>query len=419
MSNLAVILKNIGFTVTGSDDSKSANTDMLMEKGIEVSIGGDDSLVDRANCVVPSLAILKNHRDIERAEATNKLILPRSELLGMLSRRYEKTIAISGSHGKSTVTAMVADIFKKGKMKATCHLGCSNTYENAATDLDYFITEACEYKQSFLSLQPNILAVVNVEYDHVDYYDSLEDVMASFKMLAKNAKDYLITTRELKEKLLTTAKVLTVGFTDDCTYQAKHITSSKGVYSYCITKNGVGLGRINLNVMGLHNLMNSLFAIAIADVYGICYDVWEEALGEFKGIKNRLEKISYENFHNAYRDYAHHPTEIRRTIEALKPLNKDIVVVFQPHTYSRTKELMSEFVTELKKAYKVILFKTYEAREVYDERGDCKTLYENIGGKNCFYADNLNLLEFLIQENVSSDDVLVFMGAGDFEGLIP
>lgn len=417
MSGLAIILSKMGFDVSGSDIVSSKITDKLQSLGIKVSLSHKKENVIGANAVVYSLAISQDNVELQEANAQNILILDRSELLGMVSKRYDKTVAISGCHGKSTTTAMVASILLENSSLPTIHIGAEFPKIQGSSLLgasDIFLTEACEYKRSFLSLKPYVSAILNIEYDHTDYYKDLDDIISAYCDFAENTVGTVITSPQIKEKLYSKENVVTCGLTSNCFYKADKISNCDGGFEFSFVKDDVCLGRIKLKVLGLHNLYNALFACAIADSLGVPFQSIERGLFEFYGISRRLE-LKYNKEISVYSDYAHHPTEINKLTTSLKPQNKRIVGVFQPHTYSRTINLIDDFKKCFENLDKLYIVDTYSAREKYSYIGSAEFLCEEINKENVIYVNSQELLFKLLDENIEQNDILAFIGAGDID----
>ena len=396
MSALACLLQEFGEEVAGSDACANETVHNLLVRGIPVTIGADYTKVHDADIVVVSSAIPVDNEELVLATKLNKKIISRGELLGEISRRYENVIAVSGAHGKTTTTALIASIFRK--LNPTVHIGgilCENNSNFILGDKKYFITEACEYKDNFLYLKPSLGVVLNVEAEHLDYFKSFEGVKMSFNRFINNCENCIVLSDDESLKL----EFCAVNIVQD----------EKGLHFDCYHEGGY-LGAVSCPVYGVHNVQNILTAIQVAVHYGISFKDIAEGLKAFKGVKRRFEKYNLGKGSLIF-DYAHHPTEIEKSIATAKGFCKgELVVIFQPHTYSRTKALYSDFLTCLKKADKVVVFKTYSAREDYDYYGDAKRLAEGLA---CEYSEDYGVLDYL-KHNIREDDVVLVLGAGDF-----
>ncbi|MEG2001550.1 MAG: UDP-N-acetylmuramate--L-alanine ligase [Clostridia bacterium] len=417
MSGLSLLLKCIGFTVSGSDITESKITKKLEENEIQVSIPHDAKNVQNANAVVYSLAIPTDNVEIQEAKRQNILILTRAELLGMLSSKFEKTIAISGCHGKSTTTAMLSNILLEANLSPTLHIGAEFPKIDGSAlfgSSDLFITEACEYKRSFLSLSPYISAIMNIEFDHADYYKDVEDMFSAYSAFAEKTTGYVVTTPEIKEKLLNKNNVITCGLTSDCYYRAEKLCNLSGGFEFSFLRGDTCLGRIKLKTLGIHNLLNALFAGAMADVLNVDFQFIERGLSDFDGIARRLEN-RFDNDISVFSDYAHHPTEIAKLISSLKPQNRRIITVFQPHTYSRTLKLLDEFVKCFDGVDKLFLIDTYSAREPYSYQGSAEFLFDKMNRQDVSYVNDTAELFDDLDAQLESNDILLFVGAGDID----
>lgn len=417
MSGLMICFKKLGFVVSGSDIRESDETIRLKNFGIKVSIGHDAKNVEGAGAVIKTSAISEDNVEIKRAREVQIPVFERGEILAALSKNYETVVAVAGSHGKSTVTSMLSKIMLDSKMQPTCHIGAVFPEIDGSVILNdgkIFITEACEYKNNFLSLAPTITIITGIELDHPDFYNNLIEIEESFIKLAEKTSDTIITTPKVKKILKNTERVVTCGITSDCDYQATKINNISGGFSYAITKQGFCLGRITLNKLGLFNLFNSLFAYAAADILGVDFFTIEQSLFDYKGIKRRQEKLR-DDYITIYSDYAHHPTQIKELINAIRPKAKRIIAVFQPHTYSRTKSLYDDFCNVFLPCDYVILTPVYSARESYDYLGSSEKLYGNLNSKMKSYANNKEEVFSILNSYVEKGDTILFLGAGDID----
>lgn len=400
MSALARLFLHEGKEVSGSDRAASTITEALEKEGIfffreqtAANITGD------INMIVYTEAMSKDHPEMLAATALGVPMMNYFEALGLAVNNYY-LIAVAGTHGKTTTTAMLADIFEAAEKDPTVIVGSlrSKTGSNfRAGKSQYAIVEACEYKRDFLTLEPDILVVTNIEAEHLDYYKSLEDVQEAFKTLAAKLPEegYLICD---------TADVSLVPI--------MAVTKAK-VVDY---RQSLDLS-LKLKQPGLHNRKNAAAAIAAAAVCGIAPEVAKSALEGFAGTWRRFEYKGEINGAQVYDDYAHHPTEIAATIAGARELypSKQITVVFQPHLYSRTAELFDDFVTVLSKADRVILTHVYDARNTGKVGVTAETLVEAIKEQNTNtqYFDKFDDVVTEIKNTVSANDVVLVMGAGD------
>ena len=393
MSGLAKILFSMGNKVSGSDRQSSDITFYLKSIGIEVFIGHSDKNITKdIDLVVFSGAIKNDNPELVVAKNLGLKVIERSELLGLISSKYSNVIAISGTHGKTTTTAMIGEIFKNARLNPTIHLGGISVNLKSNTIIgqkDYFILEACEYRNSFRFLKPTCAVITNIEADHLDYYKTYDSIKKAFNNFANNSK-YVINEND---------------------YSVKNIKFENEGYAYDVYFKNEFFSSIRLNMLGLHNVKNSLFAIAVANYYGIDKKIIVDSLSQFNGVERRYEKIGYINKTPVIIDYAHHPTELKNSIAGIECVYKKILCVFQPHTYSRTLDFFDEFV-EVLKCKNLILFKTYSAREKEIIGGRAEDLFNAINS-TCTYCNNIDELINEIEKQVCNFDCILVLGAGD------
>ena len=401
MSGLARLFLHEGKIVSGSDGNKSANTERLEGEGATISYVQDGARISNGvtDLVVYTEAMPHDHPELVKARRLGIKTINYFEALGMVANEYY-LIAVSGTHGKTTTTAMLIDIFEEASFDPSAIVGSlrSKTGSNyRAGKSKYFIVEACEYKRDFLTLKPDILVITNLELEHVDYYKNLEDVQSAFREFAEKVpqKGAIVanTTEQNIDSVL-------IGLPCEILDYRKYIDLS-----------------LKLRQPGLHNRLNAAAATAAARFVGIEQTTINSALENFAGTARRFEYKGDYNGALIYDDYAHHPTEIAASIAGARELypDKKLTVVFQPHTYSRTQELFADFVEVLAKADRVILVPIYAARkeEGYDiESGNIvEALKERGVAAKDFLTLDAAVLE--VQEIVSINDVVLVMGAGD------
>ena len=427
MSGLAEVLFEAGFTVSGSDRQPSALTKVLEEKGITVFYGQrKENITSDIDCAVFTSAI---HPDNPEYIAVGELGIPsltRAELLGQIMKNYETPIAISGTHGKTTTTSMVSEILLHADLDPTLSVG--GILKSIGGNIrvghsGYFVTEACEYTNSFLSFFPRIGLILNIEEDHMDFFKDLADIRCSFRRFAEllPADGFLIINGAIENLEELTAglacKVLTFGLTPDCDYYATDISYDEaGCPSFILHTPKDCSFPVFLNVHGEHNVCNALAAMALSDALGISGQTAADALRAFTGTDRRFEyKGSIGNV-TIIDDYAHHPTEITATLKAASACpHKTIWCVFQPHTYTRTKAFLPEFAKALALADKVVLSDIYAARETDTLGISSRTLQAELQklGKECYYFPTFDEIENFLLQNCIDGDMLITMGAGD------
>ncbi|MDY5677087.1 MAG: UDP-N-acetylmuramate--L-alanine ligase [Eubacteriales bacterium] len=409
MSGLAKISLENGARVSGSDISTNDEITRLQAQGVVV-FGNHSAknITSDINLVVYSGAISTSNPELVRAKELNIKTMERSKFLGQISRCYNHVIAISGTHGKTTTTAMIAEIFANAGKNPTIHLGGEsvNLHQNTVIGgNDYIILEACEYRESFLQLNPECGVITNIESDHLDYYKNYKNIIKAFGKFAKNSS-ILVTNEHIEHKKLVDVKK---------TFAPKNICVKNHGYLFDVYKNNSFYEKFELNIIGRHNIDNAIFAIAVADLYGISKDIIHSSIASFRGCKRRYELIGDIWQTPIIIDYAHHPTEISNSIRGVSEHYKSILVVFQPHTYSRTKTLLDDFAKALASIDNLIIFKTYPARENEIIGGRAWDLFEVLKNPNLAYIDDIKKLYGVIHDAcyMKMYDCVLILGAGD------
>lgn len=427
MSGLAEILADAGFRVYGSDRAHSALTDMLESRGITVFYGQRaENITDDLNLVVFTSAIHPDNPEYVAAHQKNIPCLTRAELLGQLMKNYDTPIAVSGTHGKTTTTSMVSEILLRADTDPTLSIG--GVLKTIGGNIrvgrsGYFVTEACEYTNSFLSFFPKIGLILNIEEDHLDFFKDLADIRHSFRKFAEllPADGCLIINRDIENLQEITdglpCRVITFGHDDTADYYPSEIAYDDfGHPAFLLHSHGKSSRRLSLCVPGEHNVMNALAAAALADYLGINTDITDTALHGFSGADRRFEYKGTVGGVTIIDDYSHHPTEIAAALKAAANYpHKTLWCVFQPHTYTRTKAFMKEFAQALALADKIVLADIYAARETDTLGISSETLKEEIEalGHEAFYFPTFNEIEKFLLENCINGDLLITMGAGD------
>ena len=407
MSGLAKYLIFRGKKVCGSDMISSVYTDELIHCGASIKVGEVVDSIKDFDVIVYTDAISESNVQLKEAEKLNKIILSRGQFLYEVSRGFGTVVAVSGCHGKTTCTSMISHIFLAAGKKFFAHIGgrdvvLGNSFFCGA---DYLITEACEYKKNFLLLRPNVAVLLNSGADHLECYGSIENLHAAYKQFIKNA-DLSITLGGD----VTTGNI-TFGYGKSTDICAKNISSSDGRYSFTVYAGNRRLGRVSLSVDGKHNILNALAAACVALHLGISFRYVQEGLADFCGVERRFERIGLINGARCIADYAHHPDEISTALKTAKrTADGKLYVIFQPHTYSRTKLLFKEFVKVLSTVDNLLIYRTFAAREYFDVAGSALTLSQKV--KKALYGDDpKDIVKFLSQ--VRAGDCVLFLGAGD------
>lgn len=427
MSGLAEILLKESFTISGSDSKPSALTEHLVSLGATVFYPQKASnIIDGIDVVVYTAAIHEDNEEFVEAKRQNLPMLSRAELLGQLMTNYETPIAVSGTHGKTTTTSMLSHILLEAEKDPTISVG--GILQAIGGNIrvgnsDVFVTEACEYTNSFLNFFPKISIVLNVEEDHMDFFKDIHEIRDSFhKFAALLPEDGTLIINKNIESMETITdglhcKVITYSETQDADYAASNITFDElGNASFDLIRYGEFAGHIQLSVAGNHNVSNALSTIAAADLLDIPFETIQSGILSFTGTQRRFQYKGERNGITIIDDYAHHPTEIRATLTSARNYpHKDIWCIFQPHTYTRTKAFFHEFAEALSLADHVILADIYAARETDTLGMSSESLAEELKklGTDAYYLPSFEAIEKFVLEKCIHNDLLITMGAGD------
>lgn len=427
MSGLAKVLLKEGFTVSGSDNKRSALTEQLEEAGATVFYGQNASnIIDGIDVVVYTAAIHADNEEYKAAVDKGLSMLTRAQLLGQLMTNYDIPIAVSGTHGKTTTTSMLTHILLAADTDPTVSVGgILNAIKGniRVGSSEIFVTEACEYTNSFLEFFPKISIILNIDEDHLDFFKDLEDIRHSFRKFAQllPADGCLVINGDIERLCDITGglacRVVTYGSDIDMDYSAVNISHNElGNASFDFIKKGVFVKRISLSVNGDHNVSNALAALAVADQLDISAEDAGEGLKKFRGTKRRFEYKGEVNGITIIDDYAHHPTEIKASLMAARHYpHREIWCVFQPHTYTRTKALFHEFVEALSYTDHIILADIYAARETDTLGISSADIAESLRreGADAYYLSSFEEIEAFCLEKCQKGDMLITMGAGD------
>ena len=433
MSGIAEILANLGFSVTGSNNVDSEILHTLRKAGIKVFIGHNAQNVVGADCVVYTAAIPKNNVELVHAKELGIPTIERSDFLGELTRCYKNTIAISGTHGKTTTTSLVSLCFLEAKKDPSIQVGAILEELNGnyrVGNSENFIIEACEYVESFLKFSPKSEIILNIDNDHLDYYKNFENIKKAFIKYVKLLPDdgHLIINADdlncLDLPVYTKASTIKYGIeNEDVDFQAKNIQFDEdGFPEFDVYKYNEFYGHIKLSILGKHNVLNVLACIALCDTYKISKTDIINAISKFKGADRRFEYKGNVNGAKIFDDYGHHPTEVFATAKALenKKYNESWVV-FQPHTYSRTFNLLNDFAHSLLEFDHIIITDIYAARETNTYNISSKDLVDEINklGKEAIYIPLLEDCASYLKNNVKQNDIVLTLGAGTVTNVGP
>lgn len=426
MSGIAAILKNWGFHVTGSDRCQSETTNKLNELGIKVTIGHNIDDVNSSDLVVYSAAIKDEDPEMQAAHLSGIPTMERADFLGEITRCFTDTICISGTHGKTTTTSMISLCFMEAVKDPSIQVGAylkqlDGNYRIGNSE--HFIIEACEYVESFLKFSPKAEVILNIDNDHLDYFKTFENIKNAFIKYTKllPSDGLLVVNGDDKNCLdlykYTDAKKISYSILNkEADFYADNISfNDDGFPTFDVYKLGDFFENIFLSVPGRHNVLNALACIALCDFYGIGKDSIKSALSKFTGAHRRFEFKGIVNGARVFDDYGHHPTEIVATANSLK--NKkynESWVVFQPHTYSRTKNLLDDFANALTNFDHVIVLDIYAARESNVFNISSQDLVDKINllGKHALYISDFENCVSYVKENVKENDIILTLGAG-------
>jgi UDP-N-acetylmuramate--alanine ligase len=426
MSGIALVLRNMGFEVSGSDVKESETTRKLAQAGIRVAVGHEAANAADAQVVVYSSAVHSANPELEYARGREIPVVRRAEMLAELMR-MKFSVAVSGSHGKTTVTSIVAHLMERAGLDPTSVIGGRVLGADAGAKLgqsQYLVAEADESDRSFLALYPTIAVVTNIEREHLDVYHDLADIKREFVRFVNRVPFYgaviLCLDSPAVRSIRNRAKrrVITYGVETQADFRAKDVQLYGFSAAFTLLYGGKDAGRFNLPVPGIHNVVNALAALATGNELGIDFEAMAQALAVFSGVHRRLEKRGEKNGIMVYDDYGHHPTEVRVTLEALRHAFPDrrIVVVFQPHRYTRTKALVEEFGTCFAAADELVLTKIYAASEPEIPGVDATLIQKAVeaaGKPGVRYVPEMANVPGMLAKELHKGDVVLTAGAGN------
>ncbi len=415
MRPLGLVLKGMGLTITGSDMNVSVSTDELISKGIEVKIGHCAENILGADCVIRTAAAHNDNPEIAAARAAGIPVFERAQAWGQIMKAYRNAVCVSGTHGKTTTTSMLTHIFMEAQLDPTVMIGGYLPLLQSGHRVgkgDTILLESCEYCDSFLNFFPSLALILNIEADHLDYFKDLQDVEKSFRKFAQLSTNGIIANGDDENVIdaLRGLEYISFGFGEHNRVRAADV--SQDWRRFDVICDGVKYCHFELPVYGHHNAVNALAAAGVAWMMGIPGDVTSRGLASFHGPGRRLEYKGQFRGADIYDDYAHHPGELAATLEAVRSMGyQRIILAFQPHTYTRTKALFDDFVRELSKADVVVLAEIYAARERNTIGISSKDLAEKI--PSAIYCESLGQVTACLEEMAQPRDMILTMGAGD------
>ncbi len=409
MSALSRLLKDLGYSVRGSDMQAGRFTEMLRKEGIFVHIG-DEEEIEEEN-VVYTGAIAEDHPQLRRARLAGKNLIPRPKLLGMIADSFPHVVSVAGCHGKTSTSSMLAHIFLAAKRGFTCHIGgedlrLGNYFQTGG---EYFLTEACEFQKSFLSLKSEIAVILNTDLDHTDCYKDEDELFEAYRMFAAKARKLVVNADDVRARTLPHSISFGLYGGD---IRAENLKSVGEKYHFTVTEKGIPLVQIKLACAGKVLVLDALAAFAAARLLGFSAEEIKTGLESFRGVGRRFETVGSFQGVPVICDYAHHPREIAAVLSTARNICFGTVrVVFQPHTYTRTRDFMEEFVSVLSSTERPILYKTFAAREQFDPSGSAYALVSRL--KDGVYAQTAEQLRSRLQERLEPSDLILVLGAGD------
>lgn len=427
MSGLAEILASRGHQVSGTDVKETAVTKHLQNLGIHINFGHRaENITDDITLVVYTAAIHDDNPELRAAHEKGIRIMDRAHLLGQIMDEYHDSVAVSGTHGKTTTTSMVSEILLAAEKDPTITVG--GILPTIGSNLrignsPYFVAEACEYFDSFLQFNPFIAIILNVESDHLDYFKTLENIRRSFHAFAQRVPDKgllvisekIDNVEELTDGL--TCHVETFGLSEKANWRAENIVhEADGRNSFDVYHNGAFFTTIHLHIPGEHNITNALAAIAASAFLGAAPEDCVKGLHHYTGTERRFQLKGKKDGITVIDDYAHHPTEIKAALAAAQNVQHNTTwCVFQPHTFSRTRFLFDEFGEAFGDADEIIIADIFAARETDDGTVSAAQLADRIAqtGKSARYVGDFAAIEAYLREHCKSGDLLMTVGAGD------
>ncbi len=414
MRPLGLVLKGMGMEVSGSDMSASLSTKELEDHGIHVVIGHQAENIQGADCVIRTAAVHNDNPEIAAARSAGIPVFERAQAWGEIMKSYKNAICISGTHGKTTTTSMMTHILMEAKMDPTVMIGGYLPLLHAGHRVghgDTIVLESCEYCDSFLNFFPTLAVVLNVEADHLDYFKDLADIQKSFHKFAEMATFGVAANGDDPHTVeaMKGIKHVSFGLGEQNRVRAENI--SKDWRHFDVTVDGAYYCHVDMGVMGRHNALNTLGAAAASWMLGIEGEAVTQGIASFHGAGRRMELKGTFNGARIYDDYAHHPDELRATLDTARTMGGRLVVAFQPHTYSRTQALFQDFVRELKKPDVLVLAEIYAARERNTSGISSQDLAAEIPG--AVYCETLPEVTDYLRSHIQPGDLVITIGAGD------
>lgn len=415
MRPLGLVLQGMGLTVTGSDMNSSVSTDELIAKGIQVYIGHRQENIRGADCIIRTAAAHNDNPEIAAARVAGIPVFERAQAWGVIMQAYKNAVCVAGTHGKTTTTSMVTHILMEANVDPTVMIGGYLPLLRAGHRVgkgDTIILESCEYCDSFLNFFPTLSVILNIEADHLDYFKDLADIQKSFRKFAQLSSGGILANGDDPHVLeaLKGLDYVSFGLNPNNRVHGENIHPDwRHLDVFC---DGVFYTHLDLNVLGRHNALNAIGAAGAAWMLGIPGEAVTRGLAAFSGAERRMQYKGTYRGADIYDDYAHHPDELAATIDAVATMHYDrVILAFQPHTYTRTKALFSDFIRQLKRVDKVVLAEIYAARERNTVGISSKDLADQIPG--AVYCETLPEVTSYLGSVARKGDVILTVGAGD------
>lgn len=423
MSPLVEILHAKGYTITGSDNNESDNLARLRKQGITVFMGHDAQHVGNAQLLVYTAAVSPENPELIEAKRRDIPLIERAHLLGLITRHYPNTVAVAGTHGKTTTTSMIAQILIQADLDPSVFIGGRLPLIDAngrAGSSDTMVCEACEFRDHYLEMTPAIAVILNVDADHLDYFGTLDNVIASFHKFAAKTSRLVLVNAEDANAMRTTEglgspDIQTFGYSKQHTWSAQNVTFHDGSYGcFDLYHKQEFVATVALGVPGRHNVLNAVAAAAAASLCGAAPQQIQTGLQDFHGAGRRFEFIGTVNGVTFADDYAHHPTEITATLTAAKALGyRRVWAVFQPFTYSRTARHLEEFAKSLSLADEVVVSDIMGSRETNEWHVSSQQITDRITDVPAHYLPTFEEITAFLLPRIQPGDLVLTMGGGD------
>lgn len=434
MYPLAQILHSQGYFLTGSDNNETETLEAVRKMGIPVFIGQKAENIQGADLIVHTAAIMEDNPELMAARQSGIPVLERADLLGIVTSWYNNAVCVTGTHGKTTATSMITQILYTAGVDLSAYIGgklpCIGG-SGIAGKSNTLVCESCEFEDHFLKLSPDISVILNIDADHLDYFGTLENIKKSFRKFAEMTSKLLIVNGSDKNTMDAVSglekNMITFGSDSSCDFYPENVNHENGLLTtFDAMYKGEKLGKITLHVAGIHNVLNSLAAVAAAHYLNIDFAAVQKGLEEFRGAKRRFEKLGEAKGITVVDDYAHHPTELEATLRAAMEMNfNNVWAIFQPFTFSRTKLLLDDFARVLQIPDKTVLTDIMGSREKNTYGIFTRHLAEKIPeciwfpqDENAEWTDERKYFNFgqicdHVCENAESGDLIITLGCGD------